>query len=221
MTTTGTDQVLQFRALYRELRIADQRRFYEERQREYQRAHQQAIVIRNVFLGLAAGAGLAGQVVAGGGGRSLCGVAATVFAALAGAVTAYETLIGFASLDKLYQDAALNLKRAEVDWDDAGPGSNLAADVERVEQIFRTENGQWGQLVVQGLPQVAQTGVAPGGGAQTGVAPGGGAQTGVAQTSAPQSGVAQTCAGQDGGAQTGMAETGAAQGGGGDGGVRP
>lgn len=201
MTTTGTDQVLQFRALYRELRIADQRRFYEERQREYQRAHQQAITVRNVFLGLAAGAGMAGQVVAGGGARSLCGVAATVFAALAGAVTAYEALIGFASLDKLYQDAALNLKKAEVDWDVAGPGSDLAADVERVEQIFRAENGQWGQLVVQGLPQAAQTGVAPGGGAHTGVAPAGAAQDGVAQT--------------------GVAQTSAAQGGGGDGGVRP
>lgn len=178
MTTTGTDRVLQFRALYRELRIADQRRFYEERQREYQRAHQQAITVRNVFLGLAAGAGLAGQLVSGGGGRALCGVAATVFAALAGAVTAYEALIGFASLDKLYQDAALNLKKAEVDWDVAEPGSDLATDVERVEQIFRTENGQWGQLVVQGLPQAAQPGAAQPGAAQTGGVQTGGVQTG-------------------------------------------
>ncbi|MFI7641393.1 hypothetical protein [Nonomuraea sp. NPDC049400] len=45
-------------------------------------------------------------------GRAACGVVAAVLAALAGAVTAFEALIGFAT------------------------------------QIFRVENGQWGQLMI-------------------------------------------------------------------------
>ncbi|GAA3260847.1 SLATT domain-containing protein [Nonomuraea helvata] len=143
-----TERDAQFRALYRELRIDEQRRFYEKRSDEYELAHRQAIGVRNVLLILSALAGVAGQFATGTG-RATCGVAAAVLAALAGGVTAFEALIGFAQLRKLYGDAALNLRTAALDWDAAEAEADVAAQVERIEQIFRTENGQWGQLMVQ------------------------------------------------------------------------
>lgn len=147
-----SDRRAQFCGLYREYRIADQRRFYEARSREYARAHNQAITVRNAFLLLAAVAGVAAQVPEVN--RLALGVAATLLAGLAGAVTAYEALIGFEQLRKLYDDAALGLAEAELDWDaaelarDAGP-QDLARDILRVERVFRAENGQWGQLVLK------------------------------------------------------------------------
>lgn len=138
----------QFRALYRELRIDDQRNFYEGRSQEYSEAHRQAILLRNVLLLLAAALGIVGQLFSGTG-RAGLSVVAAVLAALAGAVTAYEALIGFPQLKKLYEDAALNLAEAEIDWDAVDPDGDVMAEVGRVEKIFRTENGQWGQLVMQ------------------------------------------------------------------------
>ncbi|GAA4949122.1 hypothetical protein HD597_002345 [Nonomuraea thailandensis] len=152
-----SDREAQFRALYRELRIGDQSTFYEERRREYDRAHHQAIVVRNVLLLLSALLGVAGQLTSGTA-RAGCGVAAAVIAALAGAVTAFEALIGFAQLRKLYGDTAFNLRTAALDWDAAPADQSVGGQIERIEQIFRTENGQWGQLMVQRqeLPLEAQ-----------------------------------------------------------------
>jgi hypothetical protein len=144
----------QFRVLYRDLRITDQRKFYEARAEEYTRAHHQGIAVRNALLTLAALAGVVGQFTAGTG-RTVAGVAAAVLAALAGAVTAFDTLIGFAPLAKLYGDTAINLAAAEIDWDQARP-EDIDAELTRVEEVFRTENGQWGQLVIQNaLPESA------------------------------------------------------------------
>ncbi|GAA2581935.1 hypothetical protein GCM10010435_69370 [Winogradskya consettensis] len=136
------------RRLYKDLRITDQLTFYRRRSDEYHRADNQGIIVRNTLLGLAALAGVAGQLL-GETGRTVTGVVAAVLAAMATAVTAYETLIGFAPVAKLYDDAALSLEEAELDWD---AGTDLAADVDRVEQIFRSEAGQWGQLTIQPPP---------------------------------------------------------------------
>ncbi|NUR82452.1 MAG: SLATT domain-containing protein [Nonomuraea sp.] len=136
----------QFLALYRELRISEQRAFYELRSRESQAAHEQTVTLRNVLLVLSALAGVAGQLVSGTG-RAVCGVVAAVLAALAGAVTAYEALMRFSQLHKLYGDAALSLAEAEIDWDaDTG---DLKDRMARVEQVFLSERGQWGQLQLQ------------------------------------------------------------------------
>jgi hypothetical protein len=72
-----------------------------------------------------------------------------VLAAVAAAITTYEALIGFPRLEKLYSDAARNLEEAAIDWRIADPHGDLTAEVERVEGIFRSEIGQWGQLVVK------------------------------------------------------------------------
>lgn len=130
----------QFRVLYRELRIEDQQRWYADRAAAYEAAHRQARRVRNCLLLMAAVAGVGAQFVSGTG-RAGFGVAAALLAALATAVTAYDTLIGFQPLHKLYSDAATNLARAGLDWAD-GTG-----DLDRVEQVITTENGQWGQLV--------------------------------------------------------------------------
>jgi len=151
-----TDRMKQFRSLYRKYRVDDQRRFYEARSREYARAHDQGIAVRNALLLLAAVAGVAAQLPEAN--RPALGVAATLFAGLAGAVTAFEALIGFEQLRKLYDDAALGLAEAELDWDaeelagDPGP-EDLARDIRRVERVLRAENGQWGQLVLHRPPE--------------------------------------------------------------------
>jgi hypothetical protein len=143
------DRTAEFRGLYKRLRIADQRDFYEKRSHEYDRAHRQAIAVRNTLLACAALAGIVGQLLSETG-RTWAGLTAAVLAALATVVTAFESLIGFGPLSKLYRDAAINLAEAEVGW--GATGSDLAADVEKVESVFRSENGHWGQLAIQNIP---------------------------------------------------------------------
>jgi conflict system pore-forming effector with SLATT domain len=143
-----SDRAREFHQLYATLRIEDQLAFYRSRAAEYRTAHRQAVVVRNSLLFAAAVAGAAGQV-ASGTARAAWSVVAAVLAALAAAVTAYEALIGYPQLEKLYSDAVRNLEEAAIDWRAADPGADLASDLERVEGIFRSEIGQWGQLVVK------------------------------------------------------------------------
>ncbi len=141
----------QFRDFYATLRIRDQLTYYRNRCDEYGRAHRQVVVVRTTLLLLAAAAGVVGQF-ADGTGRAAWAVVAAVLASLAGAVTAYEALIGFPQLEKLFADAAHNLEEAEIDWDEAAGGAAEDREIDRVEQIFRSEIGQWGQLVVKSAP---------------------------------------------------------------------
>jgi hypothetical protein len=138
----------EFHGLYAQLRIHDQLEFYRARRDEYARANSQTIVVRNVFLALAAIAGILSQAPPESW-RGGWAVAGAVFGALAAAVTAYGALIGFPQLAKLYGDAVRNLEEAVIDWDVAHPSSDLTNEVERVEGIFRSEIGQWGQLIVK------------------------------------------------------------------------
>lgn len=142
----------QFRALYRDLRIVDQQQYYTARSTEYEQAHRQAITVRNLFLIAAALVGVGAQFTSGTS-RAVCGVVAALLAALAGAVTAFDALIGFPQLQKLYSDAALNLAEAGIDWDSAEAGEGEQAGIECVETIMRSENGQWGQLVIKSASQ--------------------------------------------------------------------
>ncbi|MGW6194787.1 SLATT domain-containing protein [Kribbella sp. NPDC055110] len=157
-----SDRAAQFHAMYRELRIADQRDFYLSRRVEYESAHEQVVTVRNVLLVLSATAGTLGQIPSGTA-RAVAGLLAAMLATLAGAVTAFEAIIGFPQLSKLYHDAEYNLKEAEIDWDAAAGGSDhdLAAEVDRVEGIFHTENGQWGQLVVENAKEVPKLSAPP------------------------------------------------------------
>jgi hypothetical protein len=142
---TDDPRTAQFRLLYRTLRLEDQRRFYADRCSEYAAAHRQASAVRDVLLVLAASAGFVGQLLDGTG-RAGLSVVAAVLAALAAALTAFETLIGFEQHQKLFADAGASLTAALEQWDRTSPGGSDAA-VDQVEQIFLAENGQWGQLV--------------------------------------------------------------------------
>jgi hypothetical protein len=150
-----TDRGADFRRLYKDLRITEQRGYYEQRSHEYDRAHRQSIMVRNTLLVLAAAAGVTGQFFEGTG-RTTAGIVAAACAALATAVTAYESLMGFGSLAKLYDDVALSLREAELQWAAEPPpdaaDADPAAAVEQVEQVFSSENGQWGQLTIQSKP---------------------------------------------------------------------
>jgi hypothetical protein len=140
------DRERQFRHLYRRLRIKEQQRYYSMRAKEYRSAHRQVVVVRNVLLLAAALAGVVSQAT-NGSARAAWAVVAAVLGSLAGAVTAYESLIGFPQLEKLYSDAERNLEEAAIDWDE--PGARMADEIDRVEWVFRSERGQWGQLVVK------------------------------------------------------------------------
>jgi hypothetical protein len=143
-----TDHMTEFHALYGQLRIADQKQYYLDRRDEYRRAHQQAILLRNVLLVAATLVGVAGQFTEGFA-RAELSIAAAVCAGLAGVVTAFGALVGFPRLSKLYADAWANLAEAEIDWEALDPHGDVAEGLDRVEEIFRKENGQWGQLIVQ------------------------------------------------------------------------
>jgi hypothetical protein len=142
------DRSRAFHRLYLRLRIDDQLRFYQERRTEYASAHRQAVVLRTALLFGAAAAGVVTQSTAGTA-RAAWAVVGALLAALAAAVTAYETLIGFPQLEKVYGDAVRNLEEAKLDWQDLHPDAVPVKEFERVEEIFRSERGQWGQLVVK------------------------------------------------------------------------
>ena len=143
-----TDHMTEFHALYGQLRIAHQKRYYLDRRDEYRRAHQQAIFLRNALLVAATLVGVAGQFTVGSA-RAELSIAAAACAGLAGVVTAFGALVGFPRLSKLYADAWANLAEAEIDWEAVDPHGDVAEGLDRVEEIFRKENGQWGQLIVQ------------------------------------------------------------------------
>ncbi len=151
-----TDRDSEFQALYHALRIEDQKKYYDDRCKEYEAAHRQTVVVRNALLVLAALASIAGQFT-GPTVRGTLAVIAAVLGALAVAVTGFEALIGFPHLTKLYTDAARNLAEAGIDWTTRPPGAELGRDVDRVEKIFTSEIGQWGQLVSEAAAEAAKT----------------------------------------------------------------
>jgi hypothetical protein len=151
---TGRDS--EFQALYQELRIEDQKKYYDDRRKEYEAAHRQTVVVRNALLVLAALAALAGQFT-GPTVRGLLAVMSAVLGALAVALTGFEALIGFPHLTKLYTDAACNLAQSEIDWTTRPPDAHLGRYVDRVEEIFTREIGQWGQLMSEAATEATKT----------------------------------------------------------------
>ncbi len=145
----AADRARAFHRLYLRLRIDDQLRYYQARRGEYANAHRQAVVLRTALLLGAAAAGVVTQSTTSPQARAAWAVAGALLAALAAAVTAFETLVGFPQLEKVYGDAARNLEEAKVDWEDVDPETVPEREVERVEDVFRSERGQWGQLVVK------------------------------------------------------------------------
>src|SRR5204862_1708359 len=143
----------QFLAVYRKHRFENQRAFYDSRRREFETARDQVLWLTTVFMVLtAAVAALASANV--GGLRSLWSILAVALPALSTARSAYNALYAFERQAKIYGDAANALLRARADspdlqppMDDAAFQQALRAHIEQIEQILRTEQAQWGQLI--------------------------------------------------------------------------
>jgi hypothetical protein len=132
--------------LYKKYRLDGQvMDFYAPRSEEYRSAFRQSLVSKSVLLALGAVAGaLAGANI--GGHRVLWSVLATAFPAVSTALVAYDGLISFERVAKLYGDVVSSVALVE-----RPSGPNLQAIdvtdyVATVEGIFLREQGQWGQL---------------------------------------------------------------------------
>jgi hypothetical protein len=135
--------------LYRRCRVADQLGFYDKRGSEFGTAVSQLGIASAVVLALGAtSAALAGAAVAG---AEVWAVLAAVFPAIAAAVAGFGSLYAFEQQTKIYADAAKVLRRIDRSPPDLGaaedPAAALRAFVLASEDVFRREQGQWGQLV--------------------------------------------------------------------------
>lgn len=132
--------------LYRTYRVEEQiNDFYTPRSDEYRSAYRQSLATKRVLLGLGAIAGVLASTNVGGQ-RVLWSVLAAVFPALSTALLAYDGLISFERLTKLYGDVVRSVIRVDEPPKDNPQASDVTDYVATVEGIFLREQGQWGQL---------------------------------------------------------------------------
>lgn len=139
----------QFVELYRQARVEDQRKYYEDKAALNQAAHQELLLASAIVFGISgAVALLAGTDVPG---KLVWAILAAVLPAFTTAFAAYEGLYAFERIARLFQDAARNLRRAQAPLlaDEAGAQAAVARYVEQIERILEQERGQWGQLAVE------------------------------------------------------------------------
>jgi hypothetical protein len=150
-----------FLELYERYRRKSQLDWYRLRYREYEKANRQAVDVSSVLLllttivSLLAGAGFAREA----GVEKLWALLAVVLPALSTAFAAYRGLYAFQEQSKLYRDAALTLQIARGQAPDFAPdGSRVEGTLDpeayvlRVEEVFRLEQGQWGQIAAEIRP---------------------------------------------------------------------
>jgi hypothetical protein len=150
------DQQKQFLSLYLEFRHKDQAKFYRMRSEEFEKAQSQAVYVAAALMALTAIISYltAADLVE----SKWAAVLAVSLPAMSAALTAYNALYSFESQSKLYRDALNALGEAEVIGYDVGQAADaeaeakLAAYVSQVEEIFRKEQGQWGQLISEIKP---------------------------------------------------------------------
>lgn len=131
----------QFLRVYERARVDDQAEFYDRRIGEFARAGRQVATIGAVTFGLSSAVAVfAGLDVRG---KAVLAVFAVALPAVSTALGAFDALYGFDRHVKLYGDAARSLAR--IDPPEPEPES-IAAYVDSVETVLRTEQGQWGQL---------------------------------------------------------------------------
>jgi hypothetical protein len=135
--------------VYRLCRIDDQLKYYGDRRLEYDRAISQLGAVSGLVLALGAtSAALAGASVAG---HEIWAIMAAVLPATATALAAYGALYAFEQQAKIYADAVKAVRlidREPPDLEGAtDPATAVREYVERAEEIFRREQGQWGQLI--------------------------------------------------------------------------
>ena len=146
----------QFVEVYRHARIEDQRKYYLRTANEFEAARRQLLLTSSLVFGASAAVGLiAGLDVPG---KLVWAILAAVLPMITTALAAYEGLYGFARVSKLYMDAARNLRLVEAPTlsEPADEPAAIAAYVAQVEEIFKRERGQWGQLAAEEPDQPAQ-----------------------------------------------------------------
>ncbi len=142
----------QFFQLYNKYRYEDQRKFYDGRRDEFEKAQTQAIWISIGSMFLAAVVGVIEQFNIPWL-KLTCLLLAAIFPVLSTTIAAYSTLYGFEQQAKLYQDTINALLQAHAFSPDLRSGLSktefaqaLDKYVHEVEQVFLIEQGQWGQL---------------------------------------------------------------------------
>lgn len=142
--STRPEQVLD---MYGTSRIEDQRRYYERRRSEFDRAHGQLLLLSAVLLGATSTvSGLAGVDI---GAKLVFAILAAVLPALSTALTAYGGLFAFERHAKLYGDAAHNLGIIDAPEPAGLNEEAVRTYVEQIEKVFETEQAQWGQLAAE------------------------------------------------------------------------
>jgi len=148
-----TTRLEQFLEVYREARVDDQRRYYEQRAKTYQAAHSQVLLLSSIVFGASSAIGLlAGLDVSG---NRVWAILAALLPAVTTMLAAYEGLYAFQRLAKLFRDAGRNARLIQSPTlaggdDDRAAVAKYVADV---EQVFTTERGQWGQLAMDVQPE--------------------------------------------------------------------
>jgi hypothetical protein len=144
----------QFLSLYKASRHDDQAAFYKARFDEFEKARKQAVILSGVLMSLSVMASLLTTLNVFGP-KSMWAVLSVVLPALSTAFAAYNSLYAFEQQSKLYRDAYLALHKAAAGVYGLQSAANNEADyqaglktyVTQVEEIFRKEQGQWGQLI--------------------------------------------------------------------------
>jgi conflict system pore-forming effector with SLATT domain len=138
-------------AFYQRCRVAHQRAWYQGRCQEFEQARRQLVNVTGALLiATAVFSGLGVFNVVGLG--QLWAVLAAVLPAFATGLGAFGSLYAFERHAKLYGDAVNALRKATAvapeagDMDDEALTRALHVYVQQVEDIFRREQGQWGQL---------------------------------------------------------------------------
>ncbi|HZS03981.1 MAG TPA: SLATT domain-containing protein [Blastocatellia bacterium] len=147
-----TERDKQFLTLYQTHRYEDQKRWYDQREQEFESAHRQGVILTVSLLALTAIVSVMpdGWLWS----KQVWTVLGVVLPALSTALSAYTALYAFKQQARLYQDASRALHRTEAADPNLSPASGDAAYhrqlvtyVAQVEDIFRKEQGQWGQLI--------------------------------------------------------------------------
>ena len=139
----------QFWTFYHDHRFLDQLNFYQDRQKEFEKAQTQATNFHSVLMALAGIVSVIGTAhLLNDAFSTFFAILAVAFPVLAAAVTTYANLYAFERIGKLYGDAAEGLRFVDAYFaPGVSVGATLGSYVERIEAIFTSEQKQWGQLV--------------------------------------------------------------------------
>jgi hypothetical protein len=148
-----------FLEFYQQHRYKDQLEWYRSRISEFKAAQAQAKGLGVTFMIIAALGSFFASASFIGPFRLPCLIIAAIFPVLYTTLAAYNTLYGFDQQAKLYQDTAYRLAETHTISPDLQKGlseQDFAARsheyVNRIEDIFLVEQGQWGQLAEKMRP---------------------------------------------------------------------